>query len=63
MLHAIVSSGNVAVIVAANDEKGAMAAFEKMMRLGPPFDNSFLCDIAQIKNMRNGHIHYAIVRL
>ena len=63
MLHAIVSSGNVSVLVAADDEKGAMATFEKMMRLGPPFDNSFLSDIAQIKNLANGRTHYALVRL
>ena len=62
-MHAKVSSGNVTVLLAAQDANDAMNAFNRLMKLGPPFDNSRLSDLMMIKNMETQRTHYALVNL
>jgi hypothetical protein len=62
-MHAKVSSGNVHVLLAAQDEKDAMDKFNWLMKIGPPFGNSRLSDLMAIKNMETERVHYAPVNL
>ena len=54
-----VTSGNVTVLFSETDQSAAMKAFGELMALGPPFEDSALGEIMQIKDMRTDMTWYA----